>query len=326
VRLVRPPRAITLFDQAATPLFCARRKVDLFHSTFYALPLFGGNRTRWVITVHDLIPLAVPGAVGPKNTAIFRKLYESARAADAVIVPSARTRGDLMRFLAIRPDRIQVIPMGVSAPFAPAESAEAPKPFFRAFAPLREAGSPVLIYAGGFNATKNVPFLLDALAAMDAVGAQGAPVLCIAGDPGPARAELARTARAAGVEKRVVFLGRLTDEDLAAAYRAADVFVSASTYEGFGLPALEAMACGCPVAALTTAAVSEVLEGAALVVEEEDPAELAIAAERILRGAGLRADLVARGLARARELSWERTAARTHALYRSLTGGAERAA
>src|SRR5262249_23747766 len=149
------------------------------------------------------------------------------------------------------------------------------------------------------------------------------PVLCLAGDPAGAHDTLLQVARRRGVEGRVIFLGRLSDEDLAAAYRAADVFVSASCYEGFGLPALEAMACGCPVAALSTAAVPEVLKEAALVLEEEDPSELAVAVERLLRGAGLRADLVAKGLARAANLTWERTASRTHALYRALAEGAE---
>jgi glycosyltransferase involved in cell wall biosynthesis len=282
----------------------------------------------------------LPGSAGPKNTAIFRKIYESARAAEAVIVPSARTRVDLMRFMAIRPDKIHVIPMGVGAPFVPAaaDDGAAPgpspspgasvprRPSFGPFAPLRAAGSPVLVYAGGFNTNKNAALLIESLAAMEVGAGEAAPVLCLAGEPGPARETLLAAARRAGVETRLVFLGRLSDEDLAAAYRAADVFVSASRYEGFGLPALEAMACGCPVAALATAAVPEVLENAALVVDEEDPSELAIAVLRVLRGAGLRADLVARGLARAKNLSWSRAAARTHALYRALARGGERAA
>jgi glycosyltransferase involved in cell wall biosynthesis len=334
VRLLRPPRAITLFDQVATPLYCARNRIDLFHSTFYALPLFGGTRTRWVLTVHDLIPLVLPGAAGAKNTAIFRKIYESARAADAVIVPSKRTRDDLTRFMAIRPERIHVIPMGVGAPFAAAPHAAAAgreagapeSPVFRPFAPWREAGAPVLIYAGGFNPTKNVAFLIEALAAMGSIGKEAAPVLCLAGEPGAARETLRATARRAGVEGRLVFLGRLSDVDLAAAYRASDVFVSASRYEGFGLPALEAMACGCPVAALSTAAVPEVLADASLEVEEDDPAELAVAALRLLRGEGLRADLAAKGLERAADLSWERAGAATHRLYRSLCEGAGLAA
>src|SRR4029453_19644741 len=122
---------------------------------------------------------------------------------DPVIRPPGRNRDDLMRFMAIRPERIQVIPMGVGAPFAAAPG-DAPKstaradardpevpsgeaaggatrPAFRPFAPLREAGSPVLIYAGGFNPTKNVAFLIEALAAMGRGGGGAAPVLCLAG-------------------------------------------------------------------------------------------------------------------------------------------------
>jgi glycosyltransferase involved in cell wall biosynthesis len=329
VRLLRPARAITVFDQVASPWLCVRLGIDVFHSTFYALPLFVSSRTRLVLTVHDLIPLVIEGSAGRKNTAIFRRIYESARAADVVIVPSRRTRDDLVRFMAIRQERIRVIPMAVGRPFALIEkegaagatAVEKARASFRPFQPMREAGAAVLIYAGGFNTNKNVLFLIDALREMgDPAGGGAPPVLCVVGDPGDARVTLLQAARRAGVDGRLVFLGRLSDEDLAAAYRAADVFVSASRYEGFGLPALEAMASGCPVVALSTAAVPEVLEDASLEIEEEDPSEFAVAVERVLRGAGLRADLVVKGRARAAALTWERTARETHALYHEIEG------
>jgi glycosyltransferase involved in cell wall biosynthesis len=150
-------------------------------------------------------------------------------------------------------------------------------------------------------------------------------VLCIAGDPGAPRAELARTARRAGVEKRVVFLGRLTDEDLAAAYRAADVFVSASSYEGFGLPAPRGHGVRVSRRRARHGGRLRGLEDAALVVEEETPPSSPSPPSGSCAAPACGGPRRPRTRA-GRELSWERTAARTHALYRSLTDGAERAA
>jgi len=178
---------------------------------------------------------------------------------------------------------------------------------------LKAQGARVLVYAGGFDATKNVLFLLETMRALRSTTA----VLCLAGDPGRSLAALRQASPEHG---RTVFLGRLADEDLAAAYRSADLFVSASLYEGFGLPALEAMACGCPVVALTAGTVPEVLEGAALGVVEKDPDAFASAVRSVLEDASLRASLAAKGLARAAELSWRRTALATSALYHELAG------
>lgn len=399
LRLVRPPRAITLFDQVATPLLCAWKKIDLVHSTFYAVPRLTARRAIRVITIHDLTPLRIPGSTSAKNTAIFREIYRSGRSADAVIVPSERTASDLVQEIGVEPSRIHVIPMGVGAPFGrvarpPEENARRipstagevefptprpsstrsasaavagkegrpeaasgsrrfteqgipmvpddarsgpvtaavgmpparPDPGDSAFAPierLKASGARVLVYAGGFDATKNVGFLVDALDCMNPARVR----LAIVGDPGRARAALERerprhgTSYGSGdplAREGIVFLGRLSDRDLSAAYRSANLFVSASLYEGFGLPALEAMACGCPVVALSSSAVREVLEGAAVQVEERDAEAFAAAVLDLLDDERRRSDLIARGLRRAASLPWDRTAASTHALYHEL--------
>ena len=145
-------------------------------------------------------------------------------------------------------------------------------------------------------------------------------MLFLAGDPSGRGEFLRAAAESAGVREKVVWCGRLTDEDLAAAYREASLFVSASLYEGFGFPPLEAMACGCPVVSLAHGAVPEVVSGAALTVEEKDPVVFAAAIDRALGDGELRARLVEGGLARARELSWPRAAQTTLDLYRELCG------
>lgn len=326
LRLLRPKRAITLFDQVATPALCAWKGIDLVHSTFYALPRLSLGRTLRVITVHDLIPLRVPGATGPKNTAIFRQIYRSARGADAVIVPSGRTAADLGEEVGVDRAKVHVIPMGVGPPFAPTRhssgierdrgggSADPRRSGCGPIDRLRSEGARVLLYAGGFDATKNVPFLVEALERLNDPSVR----LALVGDPARARASLATGAARESLPDGVVLLGRLDDQDLAAAYRAADLFVSASLYEGFGLPALEAMACGCPVVSLASGAVPEVLDGAASRVEERDPNAFAAAVRAVLEDGAMRADLVAKGLTRAQSLGWDRTAFLTHRLYHEL--------
>lgn len=356
VRLARPARAITLFDQIATPLFLSRERVDVFHATFFALPVCCPRRTRTVLTVHDLIPLIVPGAASWKNTAIFRASYRSALRADAVIVPSARTARDLEERIRVPHDRIHLIPLGAGPPFSlvdreplspelrgapgrifpgradpsgmapsgthPAGSMDPGGPVMDVgalFKAWRDRGFRVLFYAGGFDPAKNVPFLFRALALVR----DPLAVLFVAGDAGSAHGQLLAEVSRAGAEGRVFWLGRLSEAALAAAYRAADLFVSSSLYEGFGLPPLEAMACGCPVVALSAGTVPEVLGGGAAVgVEESTPEAFAAAVGSVLRSDAVRMDLIARGLVRARELTWERTAEATLDLYRALTGGA----
>lgn len=306
--LSRPPRAITIFDQVATPLLCALRAFAVFHSTFYALPRLRPARTRMVLTVHDLIPVLVPGAASAKNTQIFRAIYRSARRADAVIVPSERTAADLHRTIDVPRRRIRVIPMGVGPPFQAGGEDHA------SIGALRADGRKALLYVGGFDPTKNVPFLLRALRALE----DRTAILCIAGETGHEGGRLREEVSRLGLEDRVAWLGRLSEESLASAYRSADLFVSASIYEGFGLPALEAMACGCPVVALESGSVPEILRGAACAVQEARPESFAAAIGRALVEEPLRRRLASAGLARAAELTWERTARATLDLYREV--------
>ena len=337
VELLRPPRAITVFDQAATPLLCAAKKIDVFHSTFYALPRLASRKAAWILTVHDLIPLMIPGAVSGKNTAIFAQIYRSSLGADAVIVPSRRTAEALASRMNVPTSRIRIVPMGVGPPFL-AAGAPGPSEGARTFDALsagtlgptgaagfaspdaersKASAPPTLVYNGGFDATKNVPFLIDALAEL---GPKAGARLCLVGEPGAARAALQERAERRGVAPRVVFLGRLDDAELARLYARADVFVSASRAEGFGLPPLEAMACGCPVVALTSGAVPEVLEGAALGVDGLDPVRFAEAVRSVLEDRDLARRLASQGRARAESLTWERTARATYALYREMAG------
>ena len=181
-----------------------------------------------------------------------------------MIVPSARTARDLRERIGVDPGKIRVIPMGVGAPFAPF-APFTPFTSTRSAAPGDQAaredrsGAPVLVYVGGFDPSKNVPLLFEMLARLSDRRVR----LAIAGDPGASRATLVDAALRAGIGERIEWLGRLGEEELAAVYRRADLFVTASRHEGFGLPALEAMASGCPVVALRSGPVPEVLEARA---------------------------------------------------------------
>src|SRR5262249_43364008 len=135
-----------------------------------------------------------------------------------------------------------------------------------------------------------------------------------------------RWVRTHGLDSRVRFLGRVPDEDLPDLYSAASVFAYPSRYEGFGLPPLEALACGTPVVCSNRASLPEVVGDAALQGDPTDPADLAAALARLLADAPLRATLRARGLARAARFTWERTAAETMVVYQEVIAAARRRA
>jgi alpha-1,3-rhamnosyl/mannosyltransferase len=327
----RPARGLTLWDPVLWPARFRRDGIDLFHSPFYGIPARAGRPgdARTVLTVHDLIPLRYPEAVTPRQRAVFARTYRTSLSADRVIVPSRATREDLVERIGVDRARIAVIPLGLSAPFSGEAAGETTAEARRALGQkARERltrGRPYLLHVGGFDPLKNLEQLIEAFARLLAESAPGADArnlcLVIAGEPG-SRAKGAAVREAIerrGVGQQVVLPGRLTDEKLRDALFGAELFVFPSRSEGFGLPPLEAMACGCPVVASDGGSLAEVLEDAALIVREPGtPAfasQFAAAIARLLDDSALRARLVEAGRARAARLTWDEAARRTAQVY-----------
>lgn len=297
------------------PLAARRDRLDVLHVTYHAPPR---SPCRTVVTVHDLSFMAFPNTFGPRDLLVLSTLVPlSARRARAVIVPSEHTRRDLIRAYGLPPDKIVVTPEAADARFSPSEDAGADRAVVRRLGLVR----PYILALGTLQPRKNFERLVEAYAALRRSGRTDHH-LVIVGKAGRAAARLRERIARLGLEERVHLRGYLAAADVPAVYRAATCFVFPSLYEGFGLPVLEAMACGTPVIASNQAAVPEVAGDAAVLVDPYRVGELAGAIERVLADPALRARLRAGGLARAATFSWEETARRTAEVYRAAARAA----
>lgn len=273
----------------------------------------GVASAKVVLTVHDLSFLRLSEWFRWERAAYYRAaIRPSVRLADMVIADSQATADDLRKFLAVPEDRLAVVYLGVSD-LQPADEAVIRRTRLKYGLPER-----FFLYLGTIEPRKNLPRLI---AAFDAVAAKTDVSLVIAGREGW-KAQATKQAYAdAAYRDRIKFPGFVAGEDMAALMSAATAFVWPSLWEGFGLPPLEAMACGTPVITSNTSSLPEVTGGAALLVNPESVDEIAEAMLRVINDDALRAKLREAGLARARTLTWRRTAEETAAVYRRVTGG-----
>jgi len=290
--------------------------VDIFHATEHLLPPLRGVRT--VFTFHDAIYALFPQYHLPLNRLFLGLMMPRfLRRADAIIAVSECSKRDAVRLYGIDPARIRVIYEGVDARFQPVtDLARLAQVRARYALPER-----YILYVGTIEPRKNLTTLLEAFhvsRSMFHAAGNTALKLVIGGKTGWLYEGLFRKLRELGLEDEVLLPGYIADEDLPAVYSAASVFVFPSLYEGFGLPPLEAMACGTPVVCSSASSLPEVCGEAALLVEPTDVSALAQAIERVLSDEPLRAALRARGLAQAAKFSWERTARETLAVYREV--------
>ncbi len=267
-----------------------------------------------VLTVHDLIGMLFPRNLPPVARWYWgRWLPRTIHWADRIIADSQHTRADLVRLLDIDPQRIEVIHLGVDPAFRPLQDRVALEAV-RARHGLPEA---FILYLGTIEPRKGVDTLVAAFANL---AGELYHHLVIAGKKGWYTDALFRQVVALGLEQRVHFAGYVADADIPAFCNLADLFVFPSHYEGFGLPPLEAMACGTPVVSSDAASLPEVLGEAALLVPPGDRAALAGAMRSAVQDGELRARLRARGLERAAQFTWEQTARRTASVYAEVAG------
>jgi glycosyltransferase involved in cell wall biosynthesis len=263
-----------------------------------------------VVTVHDLGYLHEPEAHPPAHR---RYLGWSTRwsvgAARLVIAPSCSTRADVLAHVTVPPDRVRVVPHGVDAAFRPLPLSETESARRRLGLPDR-----FVLAVGTVQPRKNLGRLAVALRGVAAAGLPHR--LVIAGKAGWLADRVERDIAASGMGDRVHRLGYVAAADLPALYGAADAFAFPSLHEGFGLPALEALACGTPTLVADRAALPEVVGDAALRVPPEDPDAIGAALLRLLTDQSLRARLEAAGPARAAAFTWRRAADQTLSLLR----------
>jgi glycosyltransferase involved in cell wall biosynthesis len=268
-----------------------------------------------VLTVPDLAFERYPGETMPGMLGYLQSVVpRSVWRADRVIAISDATRDDLIELYGTPPDKVIAVPLGVDARFGPDRDADAESALR---ARLGIPPGPFVLTVGTMQPRKNHRRLVAAMARLHA----DAPVV-IAGGTGWGYDDVRREVERLGVAERVVFAGFVDDGDLPDLYRAAAVFAYPALYEGFGLPVLEAMACGTPVVTSNVSSLPEVAgQDAALLVDPLDVDALAGALDRLLADGDLRARRRARGLARAAAFTWERAARETWAVYESLLQG-----
>jgi glycosyltransferase involved in cell wall biosynthesis len=284
-------------------------KADLYHAIEFGQPL----RTRLpvVVTVHDLIPFVMPREYPWVRRARVLGLH-LLRRADAVIAVSDSTRRDVLRFTNTDPKRVSIVPEGISPAFLPA-TADA----VQRLRDKLQLDRPFVLAVGTFDPRKRIGLLADVVRR---VRRDHDVVLVIAGDQGTFIGSVTDALTRAGLEQHSRVIGHVSSDDLVALYSAAEVFVFTSAYEGFGLPPLEALACGTPAVVFDNSSLPEVSGAAALMVPDGDAAAMAAAIHRLLDEPAERERRRADGLAWAATFSWHRAAAMTYEIYRGVVG------
>ncbi len=302
--------------------------VDVFHASDWVQP--PQRQAASVTTVHDLGALIHPEWYDPTVVRVHeRRSREAAARADVIIAISEYTRRTFLDRYGVAGDRVRVVANGVSDRFrpAPTEAIEA------ALRPLR-VRRPFLLYVGTRERRKNLPGLVEVFAGVASAAPELSLVLVgarpwdeasrVHGSAAWTGRDLEDGLAARGLADRVLVLGQVDHAALTALYSAAVAFVFPSLFEGFGLPVLEAMACGCPVVVSNRSALPEVVGDAGLLADPDDHDAFADAVLRVWRESALHSRLAAAGLERAKAFSWARTAQATFAVYREAA--AERGA
>ncbi len=314
IELAWPSRWMRIFwEQCRLGPSLRSDRADLCHAPGYIAPL--AARIPVVLTVYDLIALQHPGWCTALNALHYRLMLPlSVRKAARIVVPSCHTRNALIRHRGDAEPKIGVIPLGIDQaygcePEGPDEGAQ-----LRATYGLPQR---YILFVGNIEPKKNVERLIQAYALMLRQH-DVKEHLVLAGARGASWSRVQRAIRAQGLQEQVHVPGFIAAQDLAGLYRAASLFVFPSLAEGFGLPPLEAMACGIPVICSNRGALPEMTGAAALSVDPLNPAALSEAMYAVLQSEDLRRDLTARGLEHVRPFTWQRHAKAVEAVYRSV--------
>jgi glycosyltransferase involved in cell wall biosynthesis len=304
-----------LWEVAAFPAASLKRGADLLHSPTFAAPVL--SSAPLVVTIHDLIPLVLPGYHRSRQSILYSALMrQTCQRAAAIITVSEHSKRDIVRSLQVPEDRVHVTYEAADERFRPEADAEEPER-------MREAyGLPerYVLYLGGAERRKNLETLVRAWAGAKSVRRDGVKLVLVADFPQPDRLypDIPRLINELSLQADVVVLGQVNEADKPAIYRGATGFCFPSSYEGFGLPVIEAMASGVPVLASNATSLPEISGDAALLLPVEDVDSWTEAIERICGSDAEQERLRVAGLKRAGQFSWRQTAAETVTIYRTL--------
>ncbi len=305
-----------MWEQFTGPAAAHKAGMDLFHVPYFAPPLL--LRTPTIVTIHDVIPLRLPAYQPNSRVKAYMNLVaRSARRASMIITVSQHAEQDIIDVLKLPAERIRVIYEAAGEEYGPVTD---PEKLAEARARY-DVGERYVFYLGGLDQRKNVPQLVRAFAQVYKQVGDPDLRLLIAGNPDKQKGSLFPDPRPIAAELGVteqIKYHFIAEEDKAAMYSGASLFVFPSLYEGFGLPPLEAMCSGAPVVCSNRTSLPEVVGDAALSVDPNDTQALVEAMSSVLTNSDLRTDLRARSLKRAQQFSWQKTAAETIAVYEEV--------
>jgi len=324
--LLTPPHH--RLERAALSLELAPCRFDVLHSPDFIPPRLH-RRVRSVITVHDLAFLREPELLDGQSRRYYGQIHDAVQRADAIIAPSESTRRDLIALTAAPAEKIAVIPEAADSRYRPLDRAQR-------MAALRSPDrtrltpdmvrlvsgefGPFILFVGTIEPRKNLAMFFRAYARYRELAGRRAAILVLAGGRGWRADEELATLDRLRHAGQVVWFDNANDEQLLLLYNAAATLVLPSRYEGFGLTALEALACGTPVLASDNSSLPEVVGPAGILLAPDDEEGWAAALREVIENRARREALIAAGLLRAAEFSWTRAAEQTLAVYRRVVG------
>jgi glycosyltransferase involved in cell wall biosynthesis len=304
-----------LWEQVVQPFALRKERVDLLHALAFVAPLLSPCPS--VVTIYDLSFLLYPESF-KRSKRFYLDLFTriSAKRARRIIAISQSTKRDVVRLLGVLPEKVEVVYCGIDEAFRPL--AEDQVVAFRSKRGLPER---FILFVGTIEPRKNVTRLIEAFAHLQTCKLAHLK-LVIGGAKGWFYEDVFARVEELGLMGKVMFPGYIPASELPLWYNTAELSVYPSLYEGFGLPPLEAMACGTPVVTANTSSLPEVVSQAGLTVDPLDVEGLAEAMRRVLGNEALRQDMRERGLQRAQGFSWTKTAQETVQVYqRAMEGG-----
>jgi glycosyltransferase involved in cell wall biosynthesis len=308
-----PKGSGALWRYICTPLkLKSMDKLDIVHDPFEIGPMSFNMPFKKVITVHDLTPILFPHTFSIASVLLHKILLKrTLYGADKIITDSKSTKNDLINYFEISDEKIKVIPLGVDEKFKPMDPEKVVE-----FKINHNLDFPFLLYVGTLEPRKNIPTLIKAFSKLKSRNLNYK--LVIAGKKGWKYNTIFNTIDDLNLQNDVVFTGYISDDDLPLLYNAADVFVYPSIYEGFGLPPLEAMACGTPVITSNTSSLPEVVGDAGILLDPMDIDGFANLIYAILFDEELRLTIVKKGLERSKMFNWGKCARETLSVYENI--------
>jgi len=302
------------FEQITFPRTCKKLGVDLTHVPYFGSSLSPSLPT--VVTIHDLIPMVLPEYRGNWRVRLYTSLVAAAAPqANLILADSQASKYDILQKLNVPDEQVRVVYLAPAPQFQPAETWQQIVDIKKKY----NLPEDFVLYLGGYDVRKNLDALLHAYTWVSGTLHDGCPLVLAGALPKedtPFFPDPLRIARELGIEKYIITPGWIAEDDRPLLYAAAKVFVYPSRYEGFGLPVLEAMACGTPVVTTNAASIPELAGGAAFQLDPNDTKHMAAPILRLCTEEDSRDDLIERGLDQVEKFTWQKTAAETLQAYK----------